>query len=377
MSSYSGSTCLKELKETGSDVQGIYQNQDLSANDLAESAFAEWNPIYSTPARQSVLVAVNPCYGVLDVKTKETNYSSSNPVCETPDAKQEQVNSQPDPGYEGIVVVKGREENVDNEKKEMNESDSQFHNGDENINIKRGFYQEIGHKTADSEKDKPEDTNPDEKIEAKNIKSEEVDGTNSYDKADYKNPDVQKDGIDDTGSESTHSKPDKKGETSAIKLRQNSNPYDEPGYETLDLKREKIDDSSLDTTYVKLKNQGSGAKIKAGESIDPDPYEEPGYATTDFDKKEINNSSSGATYAKPDKEKKGVERQDHSASDKGIKTDEQNAGHSTPDIKRIEINGDLYALPDKSKNSQKVRTETFRLKFMLARLTAGTSFVIE
>ena len=255
MSFYSGSTCLKELRETGSDVQGIDLNQDLSANDSAESAFAEWNPIYSTSARQSVLVAVNPCYGVLDVKTKEANYS--NPVCETPDAKQEQDNSQPDPGYEGIVAVKGREENVDNEKKEMNESDSQFHNGDENINIKRGFYQEIGHKTPDSEKDKPEDTNPDEKIEAKNIKSEEVDGTNSCDKADYKNPDVQKDGIDDTGSESTHSNPDKKGETSVIKRRQSSNPYEEPGYEALDLKREEIDDSSSDTTYVKLSNQGS------------------------------------------------------------------------------------------------------------------------
>ena len=446
---------MREIRDRSGDAQRLDLNEDVP-NDTAETAVAEWNPTYSTPECQGVLVAVNPCYGVLDLKTKDVSKGSpsSDPAHDTPGVKKEQDNSQSDTGYESIVAVKERDKTVENKKKQVNGVNSKSDTCGEHIAVKR----DVG--GAEKRNTNP-DSKSDKKMEVRNIKSGEVDSANSCDKNSHKSRDVQKDRIDTKSSESTYAKPDKKRETSDVKGKESTNPdsYEEPGYEALDITKEEndgrnsdatyakpnkkrsagniktgesidpdsykepgyetpdvakkeiegtttdttyakpnkkrsagsiktgesidnnfleepgyetpdlkmkvIDGSSSDTTYAKPDKKRSADNMKTGENIYPDSYEEPGYETPDTTKKEVQGTSSDVTYAKPDKKRKEVGRQGHSASDKGSKNGKENAGHSTPDIKRIEINGDLYALPDKSKNSEKVRIETFTLRLCL------------
>ena len=176
----------------------------------------------------------------------------------------------------------------------------------------------------------------------------------------YETPNFKEGNVDGTSSDTTYSKPDKKRSTGNSKNGENLGPdsYEEPGYETPDVTKKEIESSSSNTTYAKPNKKRSADNIKSKGGINPDSCEKPGYKTSDVTKKEIDGASSDTTYAKPDKKRKEVKRQDHSASDHGIKTNGKNADHSTPDIKRIEINGDLYALPDKNKNTEKVRIST-------------------
>ncbi len=103
---------------------------------------------------------------------------------------------------------------------------------------------------------------------------------------------------------------------------------------------------------------------------DTESYPEPGYATPDVEKKEGDEKNSNSVdhcYAKVDKKRKTVhgnapqsdplyanvdEATSQPASSKpggDAKNAVDNAGFSSPDIKRIEINGDVYALPNKQK----------------------------
>ena len=176
----------------------------------------------------------------------------------------------------------------------------------------------------------------------------------------YETPNFKKGENDGTSSDTTYAKPEKKRSGANIKTGESIDPgsYEESGYETPDFKKEKVDGTSSNTTYAKPNKERSVENIKSGGIINPDSYKEPGYKTSDKTTKETDGASSDTTYAKPDKKRKEVECQDHSASDHGIKTNGKNADHSTPGIQRIEINGDLYALPDKNKNDEKVRMST-------------------
>ena len=77
----------------------------------------------------------------------------------------------------------------------------------------------------------------------------------------------------------------------------------------------------------------------------PTSQEDPGYATPDFKRKERVNSYPEPGYDTPDLERKEG------------KTAPANSAYSVPeegndDIERVEINGELYALPDKNKVKQ-------------------------
>ena len=343
-------------------------------------------------------MVVNPCYGVLDVKTKHDGEasSSSDPVYDTPGARKEEDKCQSDLAYENIVVVKEGHESVDNKKEEMDSGDSKTDIDSEYIDIKKA------NTNKDENKDPSPDSKPDEKMKVSDVKNGKVDGANLYGEPGYATPDVQKNEIEGTSSESTYAKPKKKRETNDVKVKDSIDPdsYEEPGYETPDIAQEETHGTKPDATYAKPDKKRSEGDIKSGERIVPDSFEEPGYETPDLKMEDTKGSSvdatyakpdkkrsegniksgqstvsdsyeepgyetlkkedtvsttSNTTYAKPDKKKKEVERQNHPGSDNSTKNDENIAGNFSPDIKRIEINGDLYALPDKSKNGEKVR----------------------
>ena len=85
---------------------------------------------------------------------------------------------------------------------------------------------------------------------------------------------------------------------------QNSKPTSQeyPGYETPDFKRKDVE------------------RVNS--------YPEPGYESADLKRKEVNAAPSNSTYSLPDK----------------------NTGEGNADIKRVEVNGELYALPEKKGN---------------------------
>ena len=344
---YVGKLYLNLLDASG-EGQGMDLVENVSSNGATETVVAEWNPTYSTPEIQSVVVVVNPCYGALDVKTKKAGEvsSSSDPVYDTPGARKEQDKCQSDPGYKSGVVVKERHEIVDDKKEEMNSSDSKTDIDRDYINIKE----------RNTKNDDPNpDTKSDKKMKASDVKNRKLAGANLFDEPGYVTPDVQKEEIQCTSSESTYAKPDKKREINDVKVKDSIKPdsYEEPGYETPDIAKEETGGTRPDATYAQQYKKRSEGDIKIGERIVSDFLEEPGYET--LKKEDTVGRTSDTTYAKPDKKKKEAECQNHPGSDNSTKSGKEIAGKLSADVKRVEINGELYALPDKSKNSKKVR----------------------
>ena len=79
---------------------------------------------------------------------------------------------------------------------------------------------------------------------------------------------------------------------------------------------------------------------------EPRFQEDPGYATPDFKRKETErvNSYPEAGYESADLRTKEVNAV---PSDSMYSTPDKNTGEKNPDLKRVEVNGELYALPDK------------------------------
>ena len=117
----------------------------------------------------------------------------------------------------------------------------------------------------------------------------------------------------------TYSTPDIKG---AI------NNHPEPGYEPVAMKKREV-------------NKG-------------DSQEDPGYATPDFNRREVDrvNSYPEPGYETPDSKRKDV---NDATSDPAYSMADKNVEEDSADIKRVEINGYLYALPEKNKNTTKVK----------------------
>ena len=192
------------------------------------------------------------------------------------------------------------------------------------------------------------------KMKGSDVENGKADSANLYDEPGYASPYVQKDEVECTGSKSPYAKPNNKSEADNVKGkgRINPNSLEEFGYEIPDLKMEGTKGFSADATYAKPDKKRSEGNIKSGQSTVSDSYEKPGYEI--LKKEDADGTTSDTTYAKPDKKKKEVERQNHPGSDNSTKNEKEIAVHTSPDIKRIEINGDLYAIPDKSKDSKKV-----------------------
>ena len=381
---------MQEFRDTGGNGQAMELSEDVPSTSIAD-----WNPTYSTPECQSVVVVVNPCYGVLDIKTKDDGEadSSPDPAYETHGVKKEQDKCQSDPGYESIVVVKEGHETVEDKRKEMNGDyfKKDIHGDMENWNTKKNgiegansestyskfdkkretsdvndkgridsdFYKEPGYETPDVKKEKFDGASPDTTYAKPNKKRQDDksdDNADScYEESAHGPPDCTKEETDGTSPDVIYSKPDKKRSEGNIKSGESIVPdsYEESGYETPHLKMEDTKGSSANKTYAKSDKKRSEGNIKSGERIVPDSYKEPRYEN--LEKEDTNGTISDTTYAKPDKKKKEVECQDHPGSDNSTKNDKEITVHTLPGIKRIEINGDLYALPNKSKNSEKVR----------------------
>ena len=381
---------MQEFRDTGGNGQAM----ELSEN-VPLTSIAEWSPTYSAPECQSVVVVVNPCYGVLDVKTKEAGETSSSPdpAYETPGVKREQDKRQSDPGYESIVVVKEGHETVEDKRKEMNgdyfkkdihgdmknwntkkdgiegaNSESTYSKSDKkretsDVNgkgrIDSDFYKEPGYETPDVKKEKFDGASPHTTYAKPNKKRKDDksdDNTDScYEESGHGIPDCTKEETDGTSPDVTYAKPDKKRSEGNAKSGESIVPdsYEERGYETPLLRMEDTKGSSTDKTYAKPDKKRSEGNIKRGESIVSDSYGEPGYEN--LKKEDTDGRTSDTAYAKPDKKEKEAECQNHPGSDNSTKSDKEIAVHTSPGIKRIEINGDLYALPNKSKNGEKVR----------------------
>ena len=78
----------------------------------------------------------------------------------------------------------------------------------------------------------------------------------------------------------------------------------------------------------------------------PRSQEDPGYATPDFKRKDIGRVNS---YPEPGYESADLKRNEVNAapSDSTYSTPDKTTGEGNPDVKRVEVNGELYALPNK------------------------------
>ena len=125
--------------------------------------------------------------------------------------------------------------------------------------------------------------------------------------------------------------------------------YPEPDYEAVDRKRGLFDkaDCQADPGYAT-------PDLNRNDEDRVDSYLGPGYEIPDVKKKEVNGATSDAVYSVPDNNRKEVDPHGSIADSDVRNKEDDNAGHSTPKIKRIEINGVLYTLPDKSKSTKKV-----------------------
>ncbi|CAB4037991.1 Hypothetical predicted protein [Paramuricea clavata] len=89
------------------------------------------------------------------------------------------------------------------------------------------------------------------------------------------------------------------------------------------------------------------------ETFGTDSQVNPGYATPDFKKREINpvNSYPEPGYETPDVKKKEV---NVATADSAYSMPDKNTSENNADIERVDVNGDLYALPNKNKNTKKI-----------------------
>ena len=327
----------------------------------------------------------------IDDASSETAYSKPVKERKTGDAKNDESiipDSYEEPGYETLVA--GKEENdgrnSDTTYAKPDEKGSTDNTGHTKIakSIDPGCYEEPGYEASDltkRENDTISDTTyakPDKKRSADDTKSGKSVGADSYKEPGYEILDATKKEIEGTSSDTTYAKPYKKTSAGNIKIGECIDPDFLDSYDTVEVKKVEKVGTSSNTIYAKPDKKRSADKMKTGKIMDTSSYEEPGYETPNFTKKEVQSTTSETTYAKPDKKRKEAGRQDHLASDNGLKTDKENAGHSSPDIKRIEIKGDLYTLPDKSKNSEKVRIESLkRLMFTPNGLPQAGTLVIK
>lgn len=123
-------------------------------------------------------------------------------------------------------------------------------------------------------------------------------------------------------------------------------------YEDLDfdVKKGTIDGRSSDTSYSKLDKKGETSDLKSGGNVGSDSLKHPDNETRYV-------KMGGIDGIKLDRKKKGLDRQDHPVLDDGIKTVQENADHSTPDTKRLEIVSDLCVFPDKNESSEEVKVK--------------------
>ena len=324
---------MQEFRDTDGNGQAMELSEDVPSTSIAEG-----NPTYSAPECQSVVVVVNPYYGVLNVKTKddgEANFSP-NPAYDTSAVKKKQDKCQSDPGHE----------TVDDKKKEMN---GDYFKKDIHGDMKNWNPKKDGIEGANSESTY---SKPYKKRETSEMKGKGAIDSDFYKEAGYETPGVKKEKFDGASLDTTYAKPNKKRQDD--KSDDNTDScYEEFGHEIPYCTKEETDGTSPDVTYAKPDKKRSEGNIKSGERFVPDSYKEPGY--DNLTKKDTNGTTSDTTYAKPDKKKKEAECQNHPGSDNSTKNDKEIAVHTSPGIKRIEINGDLYALPNKSKNSERVR----------------------
>ena len=147
--------------------------------------------------------------------------------------------------------------------------------------------------------------------------------------------------------------------------------YPEPGYATPNVETKEDDESNSDPVDHCYARVNKNRKTVNGKDVnDTDSNLKPGYTTPDVENKEDDEKNSNPVdhcYAKVDKKRKTVHgtatqsdplyanvdeatSQPASSNPGGdAKNAVDNAGFSSPDIKRIEINGDVYALPNKQK----------------------------
>ena len=124
-------------------------------------------------------------------------------------------------------------------------------------------------------------------------------------------------------------------------------PYPtEPGYDTPDLKRvqarAKNEKEEVDSHYYSTLDDNFKGKEDDAQ-----------YSTPDIERVNVN----GNMYALPDKSKKNKKKEvaarNYSTPENNVKSKENTAPYSKPDIERVEVNGDMYALPDKSEEKKK------------------------
>ena len=123
-------------------------------------------------------------------------------------------------------------------------------------------------------------------------------------------------------------------------------PFGSPsnlGYSTLGNKQAMVEENP---TYEMSIIQNNEAKHNEYDHTKPRCQEDPGYATPDFKRKEAELVNS---YPEPGYESADLKRKEVNAapSDSTHSMPDKNTGEGNSDVKRVEVNGELYALPDK------------------------------
>ncbi len=313
-------------------------------------------PGYETPDRERRLVdktdsQMDPGYATPDLKRRDDDRvdSYSEPGYETPDIKKKGVpGATLDTGYPAAdsqrVVVEANptyEIPPDSERKEEHTRGNNNH-------------AEPGYETVDGRKDgkmimegtlvNKTDSQMDPGYATSDLSRRDDDRVDSYSEPGYETPDVEKKELDDATLDSAYSTADSQrvvleanptyeippdSERKEEHTRGNNN-HAEPGYETVDGRKDGkmiVEGTLVNKTDSQIDAGYATPDVEGRDEDRVDSFSEPGYETPDLKGKEVNDATSDSAYAMPDK----------------------NTQEDNTDIKRVEVNGYLYTLPDKSK----------------------------
>ncbi|CAB3995087.1 Hypothetical predicted protein [Paramuricea clavata] len=335
----------RPFRHTESSLRGPNAYVDLPESDTTETFGAHTNLACPTPEKQSVIVEAHPSHGTVDLqkgKINEVNFYS-NPDYEPEDmAKMDEVNASTfisDPDYA----------TVDIKRKKVDDKNSYPEPGYETPDIKRkdvdakNSYSDRGVNRATSK------SNPD--YATVDNKRKKVDGNNSYADPGYATPDVKRKDVD---AKNSYSDPGYESADMKMKGVNVATSKSFPDYATVDIKRKDVGgknayaESAYESAHLKSKDV-DGATSSTNNNYetiaealnstvknkDATTYQQKlGYETPDMKRGNVNAASSDSTYSTIDRDSTKVD---------------ENAGYSPANIKRIEVNGDLYALPTKKK----------------------------
>ena len=333
------------------------------------------NPTYSTPDNQRVIVHINPTYSMPD---RQQVIVHINPTYSMPDSQQVIVKANPTysmPGGQQVIVqanpsyaasdIEGQKaksanmnaepgcESVDVRKREVNKGDCQAEPRyatprlKEERDVNRGnSYPEPGYETPDRERrlvDKT-DSQMDPGYATPDLKRRDDERVDSYSEPGYETPDIEKKELDGATLDSAYSTADSQrvvleanptyeippdSERKEEHTRGNNN-HAEPGYETVDGRKDGkmiVEGTLVNKTDSQIDPGYATPDVEGRDEDRVDSFSEPGYETPDLKGKEVNDATSDSAYAMPDK----------------------NTQEDNTHIKRVEVNGYLYTLPDKSK----------------------------